>query len=528
MADQIAVAANKAAKQWCVENGTNFRIETVSLYTLYELGSFGKNGEEPEINSAKGFLQRLAQQLEWNRHDRRRAKAYLRSLAKGSGLLDAFVVVPTELLLNSVKNNMEDATGEELEAWKGVLSYVEERMSKGAKFFIIDGQNRLNESIIPFFNSEMPFASDSALVFLGDEGERVNVAGKKFGDLDEGIKEYLREIKIPFVTATAGDIEQFSNALIWKNEGIAWDDWQKKLLEKWYTKFRRQISSIASKDEGDYFSREALSRISGAKFAYDVNGYDLIVAQLLVWMDTHNQPKNVEDFASYFGGVKSISSAQVNALKRYLKEFNAVYDKVQVTNTELRNYVMLRYALDNPKKFRSKLAIPNWNVKKGPNFAKVFSIINKKLMKKPEELGEEASYNIFRMKGGLSSKSKKPGSYLYYNSESKPEFLVNRLVILFNVLTNVHGKTPYDVLDILHKQNTVVAMDTAKMPSLEELYLDNPNDSNGNAIPVSTLKSSNFDRGHKVAKSKGGSNIDLVIQDIRENRQTQEDFVAPN
>ena len=316
MADQIAVAANKAAKQWCVENGTNFRIETVSLYTLYELGSFGKNGEEPEINSAKGFLQRLAQQLEWNRHDRRRAKAYLRSLAKGSGLLDAFVVVPTELLLNSVKNNMEDATGEELEAWKGVLSYVEERMSKGAKFFIIDGQNRLNESIIPFFNSEMPFASDSALVFLGDEGERVNVAGKKFGDLDEGIKEYLREIKIPFVTATAGDIEQFSNALIWKNEGIAWDDWQKKLLEKWYTKFRRQISSIASKDEGDYFSREALSRISGAKFAYDVNGYDLIVAQLLVWMDTHNQPKNVEDFASYFGGVKSISSAQVNDLKR--------------------------------------------------------------------------------------------------------------------------------------------------------------------------------------------------------------------
>ena len=138
MADQIAVAANKAAKQWGGENGTNFRIETVSLYTLYELGSFGKNGEEPEINSAKGFLQRLAQQLEWNRHDRRRAKAYLRSLAKGSGLLDAFVVVPTELLLNSVKNNMEDATGEELEAWKGVLSYVEARMSKGAKFFIID------------------------------------------------------------------------------------------------------------------------------------------------------------------------------------------------------------------------------------------------------------------------------------------------------------------------------------------------------------------------------------------------------
>ena len=67
-------------------------------------------------------------------------------------------------------------------------------------------------------------------------------------------------------------------------------------------------------------------------------------------------------------------------------------------------------------------------------------------------------------------------------------------------------------------------MDSAKMPTLEELYIDNPYDNKGNAIPVSTLKSDKYDRGHKVAKSKGGSNIDLVIQEKRENRQTQENY----
>jgi len=507
-----------------VENGTKFNIETLSLETVYNLGSFGLNGEEPEINSAKGFLQRLAQQIEWNRHDRRRAKAYLRSLVKGSGLLDAFVVVPTELILKSVKNNMEDAIGEELEAWKSVFEYVEERIGKGAKYFIIDGQNRLNESIIPFFDNDMAFSANEALVFTGEDGERVNVAGKNFKDLPEGIQNYIWNIQIPFVTATAGDIKQFSDALIWKNEGIAWDEWQKEITDKWYTKFRRQISSIASLDEGDTFSTNALSRVSGAKFSYDVNGYDLIVAQLLVWMITQVQPKKVEDFSAFFSGLKTVSTAQVAALKRYLKEFTGGYtDNKQVTNTELRNYVMLRYAIDNPKKF-PKIAIPNWEVKKGSTFAAVFRTINTLLVKNPQSLGEVAPYINHNIRGGVGSKSKRPGSYLYYNSESKPEFLLNRLVILFNVLTDAHGLTPDAVLDDLWKINTVVEMDSAKMPTLEELYIDNPYDNKGNAIPVSTLKSDKYDRGHKVAKSKGGSNIDLVIQEKRENRQTQENY----
>ena len=113
-------------------------------------------------------MQRLAQKEEWNRSQKRRAKAYMRSLVKGSGLLDAFVVVPCNLILNSVMKNIVDAEGEELLAWKTVRTYIQDRVEKGAKFFIIDGQNRLNEAIVPFFDSLLTF-DDEALVFSGDD-----------------------------------------------------------------------------------------------------------------------------------------------------------------------------------------------------------------------------------------------------------------------------------------------------------------------------------------------------------------------
>jgi hypothetical protein len=293
----------------------------------------------------------------------------------------------------------------------------------------------------------------------------------------------------------------------------------------WYTKFRRQISSIASKDDGDAFSCRALDRVSGAKFAYDVNGYDLIIAQLLVWMDTRTQPKNADEFSNFFDGKKIITDRQVSLLKKYLKELDMKYSKAQITNTELRNYVMLRYAIDNPKNF-PKIAVPSWRIENGVSFCGVFKVINDQLVKDPTVYGETESYTVFASKSGLTSRSKKPGSYLYYNSESKPDFLLSRLEILFNVLTNVNGVLPDELKKTLWDKNTIIEMDTGEMPSLEELWVENPTDTNGNYVPISALKSSNFDRGHKVAKSKGGSNTDLSIQTIRDNRQTQEDFTA--
>ena len=506
-----------------VENGTSFGIEITTLYELYQFGSHGVNGEEPEINSAKGFLQRLAQKQEWNRNQKRRAKSYIKSLIKGSGLLDSFILIPGDLLLDSVKSKMIDAEGEALKAWIAVSKYIEERIKRGARWFIIDGQNRLNESIVPFFNSDFALPEE-ALVFVNEDKKRENIANKKFGDIDKDIQDYIKNIQVSLVIATAGDIEQFSDTLIWKNEGIAWDEWQKQITDQWYTKFRRQLSSIASKDEGDSFSIAALERISGAKYMYDVNGLDLIVAELFAWMTTQVQPTKIGDFDSYFLGTNVITQTQVDSLKRYLKEFDSAYDLKKITNVELRNYVMLRYVIDNPSKFKY-LDVPPWKIAKGIDFASIYRIINKTLMKTPEKYGQLPSYEQAKLaNGGLAPQTKVAGSYVWCNSESKPKFIEARLSILLNVLQNTNGKVPKTIVDQLHKNLVVVELDTTAMTSLEQMYQDNPHDNHGNKVPVSTLKSRNFDRGHKIPKSKGGSNTDLTMQGVRENRQQGDNY----
>ena len=119
-------------------------------------------------------------------------------------------------ILKSAELRYEETVEEEKEAWKGVLEYIKERMSKGTEFFIIDGQNRLNESIIPFFENKLTFDNKS-LVFIEKDGTKVHCAGKKFKDLSKDIQSYMEDIKIPLVVASSGDIAAFSKTLIWKN-----------------------------------------------------------------------------------------------------------------------------------------------------------------------------------------------------------------------------------------------------------------------------------------------------------------------
>ena len=154
-----------------VENSTKFKISLETLETLNRMGMPGVKGTYPIIDSASGFLQRLAQKLEWRKKDGKRAKAYIRSLVKGSALLDSFVLVPADLILKSAEIEFEASVEEEKEAWKVVLKYIKTRIENGVEFFIIDGQNRLKESLIPFFANKLPFGS-LPLSFKDNKGNK--------------------------------------------------------------------------------------------------------------------------------------------------------------------------------------------------------------------------------------------------------------------------------------------------------------------------------------------------------------------
>ncbi len=507
-----------------VQDSSKFHIELLPLEDLNRMGSPGVKGVEPQIDSASGFLQRLAQKQEWRKKDGKRAKGYIHSLVKGSSCLDSFVLVPAELILQSAKLEHDAAVEEEKEAWSGVLEYVKTRISNGVEFFIIDGQNRLNESLIPFFANKLPF-DNQPLTFIEINGTKVHCAGKYFKDLSKDIQSYIKNIKVPLVSATSGDIEIFSKALIWKNEGIAWDDWQKLIMNTWYTKFRMQLDSITSEDNGDAPSRKSLSMVSGQKYSYDVNGHDRLIAEFLIWMEKEIVPTKIEDFVSFFNGTNTITKTQVDLIKKYLKPFGQKYpDKSKISNTELRNYVMLRYVLDNPKRFK-KLNVPSWRIAKPVDFVSWYKVLTKELMKNPEDYGELASYQITTHKDGSTSRSKTIGSYTWANSENGKEFLKSRMETLLRVLTGQNDtKKCQKVFNDLKDLGVIVELDDRPTPEIEEVWMNNQNDADGNSIPISQLAGANYDRGHPTAHSKGGSNADVILQKKRDNRQWQEDY----
>jgi len=507
-----------------VQDSTRFRLEPLTLKQLKKMGSPGVTGVEPQIDSASGFLQRLAQKEEWRRNEYARAKEYIHSLVKGSSVLDNFVLVPANLILESAKLNYDSTVEEEKEAWNGVLEYIEERISKGTEYFIIDGQNRLNESIIPFFENKLPF-DNRTLTFIEKDGTtKVHCPGKKFKHLSKDIQSYIEDIKVPLVVASSGDIAAFSKTLIWKNDGVAWDDWQKLIMDTWFTKFRMQIDSIASKDKGHAPSRNTLNLISGKKYAYDVNGHDRLVAEFLIWMKKGFIPKSMEDFKEWFSGKFTVTQADIDLLKRYLKDFSKKYPpKPQISNTVLRNYVMLRYVLDNPKKFRTDgINVPSWRIEKPVDFVSYYKVITADLSKNPENYGELSGYTP----GPAGTRNKTPGSYAWSNSENGKGFLKSRMEILLRVLTgerkeNIKCKKTFEEL---RDGGVIIEIDDTPMPSVEESWMNDHNDADGNIIPISQLDSGTFDRGHKIAKSKGGSNTDVVLQKKRDNRQWQEDY----
>ena len=97
-----------------------------------------------------------------------------------------------------------------------------------------------------------------------------------------------------------------------------------------------------------------LDFITNAAYQNEKDGYELLISELLIWMATMTQPKkdSINMQSQFFKGEdgNNVTSTQVDSLKRYLREYaSAAPKKSNVTHILVRNYVMLRYAMDNPK-----------------------------------------------------------------------------------------------------------------------------------------------------------------------------------
>ena len=75
MSEETVAGSQSAAVS--VQDSTKFKLELISLQGLFDLGTPGGDTVNSKIDAAAGFLQRLAQQLEWRKKENARAKKYI-------------------------------------------------------------------------------------------------------------------------------------------------------------------------------------------------------------------------------------------------------------------------------------------------------------------------------------------------------------------------------------------------------------------------------------------------------------------
>ena len=114
------------------------------------------------------------------------------------------------------------------------------------------------------------------------------------------------------------------------------------------------------------------------------------------------------------------------------------------------------------------------------------------------------------------------GSYAHSNSHTDKSYIVVRLEILFSVLGGRKPESKH-VFDELVSKNIITHSSNDKVPAMSSIHEQNPYTADGDLIDVVDYDDTTlFDIGHINPKSKGGSNLEVVIQKKTPNRKLQD------
>lgn len=505
------------AENIVIENAVKFCNTVQNIKTLYLDGSKGKR-KQPLIGVRRGMLQRKLQEKKWKERDQQRAKEFIYSLIKGTADTDSFMLAPTLLVLQSLQEEALDATDETMKLYiEETINDIKKDISEGVNQYLLDGQNRLLCSIIPFIDNEFPLPPDPLVAVDAVTGERFSLAGKRYENLPCAIRKFFDNITVYMHVAERGDIRSLIKALIAKNSNVAWIDWQIMLTANTFSTFRKQISAVLVDDETNFNSGEdnfvvdnVFEKITNASYISENDGYERFISELLVWMKTGIQPKkdSTNMQSQFFKGEdgNTISKTIVKSLKKYLREYASAAPS-GVTHILVRNYVMLRYAMDNPKKDSfANITLPNWKIEKEAEFVAQYLLASKACNGDPN-----AKVSIKDTNGNHVKYDKVPGYLPFANSDYAKDFLLQRISILSEKLITME--------DQLTKVNVVTKMSSDSMPSVEKVALDNDmKDYKGRSVYGVEVVSGEFDRGHEKAKANGGSNSSLQLQKPKSNK----------
>ena len=129
-------------------------VEIVSA--PYTAGQLYTDLKEGRIVILSKWLQRLLRKSKWEAGKWKSVREYNDAFFNGESNLQPFYIVPIDTLLSQVEEDMDYVVKElSKKAYKEIVKSLKDAKANGAEDVLLDGQNRLVVSIVPFFDSKM-------------------------------------------------------------------------------------------------------------------------------------------------------------------------------------------------------------------------------------------------------------------------------------------------------------------------------------------------------------------------------------
>jgi hypothetical protein len=464
------------------------------------------------------WLQRKLQQEEWRNKKSKKAKSYFSSAVKGTLRFEPFALVPINLLireLEKVSLYLDEEQVEEKDEIVKSIKYIKNHVN--AKFVIIDGQSRGYLSIIPFFTNKIPFNMSHTLRKIdstnGNIIEEYDLKNRYFKDMPDWVQEYLFKLTIIQNTITSGDLSEIVKALISKQMGVSWSDFQMIYAEYAYSNLFTRLRKVIKKPIEDFFERK-LKDIP-KKYKADVNGLEFSITNWMLYLRDKSFPGIDKIVRTCEYKDTTPTKASFERYVGYLNEFRKSYTNVKGTNkVKLKlwfTYGILRDLLENGGSsdgyYKSFGLNDSFNIIRVNQFLDWFLKTDKKLFSKVSK-DSKPHWEKTKMTNGKSKFVKVEGGYPASYGADNDDTIKDRLFWLVDEFK----KEKQEFID-----DGTISVTTPKPSSGDVMTHNNFKDADGNDVNLRLP----YHNGHKSPESKTGDNSldNFVPQDPTDNQE---------
>ena len=198
--------------------------------------------------------------------------------------------------------------------------------NKEPKFVLMDGQNRLEYALKPFFKDGLEFKGNMlrnstrtplGITFVEEDGVTTkNILECKFNQLTEEQQEELYNIPVLLNIGIAGDINDFTDTIVRLNDGVPWTSFEKFAI-KWTPIVDRLHDTAVMQPIHNLFKS-----IKEMKSSYDLakRGHQKFILETVYWFDkgAYSDAKSLDNYTNM--DVKNDESKleAYNKMERYL------------------------------------------------------------------------------------------------------------------------------------------------------------------------------------------------------------------